>query len=53
MNNYFISFDENQNPIIWMPTILPKGQLESYLKFMNKMEKESEKTNGKSNNNTK
>lgn len=51
MKNYLISFDENENPIVWLPTVLPKGQLESYLKFLDKKEnkifkeKESEKTN--------
>lgn len=45
MKNYLISFDENQNPIIWMPTLVPKGQLESYLKFLDKREKEGAKKN--------
>lgn len=40
MNNYLISFNEEDNPIVWLPTIVPKGQLESYLKFLDKKEEE-------------
>lgn len=40
MNNYLISFNEEGNPIVWLPTIVLKGQLESYLKFLDKKEEE-------------
>lgn len=43
MNNYLLTFDEKQNPIVWLPSQVPKGQLESYLKFLDKREKEGEK----------
>lgn len=38
MDNYKVSFDENQNPIVWLPVQVAKGQLESYLKFLDKKE---------------
>lgn len=40
MNNYLISFNEEGNPIVWLPTVIQKGELENYLKFLNKKEKE-------------
>jgi hypothetical protein len=35
MDNYQIFFNENGNAVVMVPMIVPKGQLESYLKWLN------------------